>query len=117
PVFFEVGLVLLMPIIVEAARRTGKPPFLAGIPLLAGLSIVHGTLPPHPAAMLAATEYHADLGKTILWGLVVGLPAAAVAGPVLGWWMVRRWERRGRVGYPYADEVAFVPAPVMSTED
>jgi gluconate:H+ symporter, GntP family len=94
PVFFEVGLVLLMPIVAEAARRTGRPPVLAGMPLLAGLSIVHGTLPPHPAAMLAAVQYHADLGRTILWGLVVGLPAAAVAGPGLGWFLCRRWDRR-----------------------
>jgi len=94
PVFFEVGLVLLMPIVAEAARRTGKPPVLAGMPLLAGLSIVHGTLPPHPAAMLAATQYHADLGRTILWGLVVGLPAAAVAGPGLGWFLIRRWDKK-----------------------
>jgi GntP family gluconate:H+ symporter len=94
PVFFEVGLVLLMPIVAEAARRSGRPPILAGMPLLAGLSIVHGTLPPHPAAMLAATQYHADLGRTILWGLCVGLPAAALAGPVLGWIMIRRWEPR-----------------------
>jgi GntP family gluconate:H+ symporter len=93
PVFFEVGLVLLMPIVAEAARRSGRPPILAGMPLLAGLSIVHGTLPPHPAAMLAATQYHADLGRTILWGLCVGLPAAALAGPVLGWMMIRRWDR------------------------
>ena len=94
PVFFEVGLVLLMPIVAEAARRTGKPPVLAGMPLLAGMSIVHGTLPPHPAAMLAVAQYHADMGRTILWGLVVGLPAAAIAGPGLGWLLLRRWERR-----------------------
>jgi GntP family gluconate:H+ symporter len=94
PVFFEVGLVLLMPIVAEAARRTGKPPVLAGMPLLAGLSIVHGTLPPHPAAMLAAVQYHADLGRTILWGLIAGLPAAAIAGPGLGWFLTRRWEKR-----------------------
>lgn len=94
PVFFEVGLVLLMPIVAEAARRTGRPPILAGMPLLAGLSIVHGTLPPHPAALLAATQYHADLGRTILYGLAAGLPAAAIAGPGLGWLLCRRWERR-----------------------
>jgi len=93
PVFFEVGLVLLMPIVAEAARRSGKPPVLVGLPLLAGLSIVHGTLPPHPAAMLAATQFHADLGRTILWGLAVGLPSAALAGPVLGWILLRRWDR------------------------
>jgi gluconate:H+ symporter, GntP family len=96
PVFFEVGLVLLMPIVAEAARRTNRPPVLAGMPLLAGLSIVHGTLPPHPAAMLAAAMYHADLGRTILLGLAAGLPAAALAGPGLGWFLIRRWERKQR---------------------
>jgi GntP family gluconate:H+ symporter len=94
PVFFEVGLVLLMPIVAEAARRTGRPPVLAGMPLLAGLSIVHGTLPPHPAAMLATVQYHADMGRTILWGLMVGLPSAAIAGPGLGWFLCRRWDRK-----------------------
>jgi GntP family gluconate:H+ symporter len=104
PVFFEVGLVLLMPIVAEAARRTGKPPVLAGMPLLAGLSIVHGTLPPHPAALLAATQYHADLGRTILFGLVVGLPAAAIAGPGLGWLLTKRWERRHAAGSKDSEE-------------
>jgi GntP family gluconate:H+ symporter len=113
PVFFEVGLVLLMPIVAEAARRTGKPPILAGMPLLAGMSIVHGTLPPHPAAMLAATQYHADLGRTILWGLVVGLPAAALAGPGLGRLLIWRWDRRrGKAGA--ADEA---PALFAATQE
>jgi gluconate:H+ symporter, GntP family len=94
PVFFEVGLVLLMPIIVESARRSGRPPILVGLPVLAGLSIMHGLIPPHPSAMLAATLYHADVGRTIFWGLVVGIPAAALAGPVLGWFLIRLWERK-----------------------
>jgi GntP family gluconate:H+ symporter len=94
PVFFEVGLVLLMPIIVESARRSGRPAILVGLPVLAGLSITHGLIPPHPSAMLATTVYHADVGRTILWGLVVGIPAAVLAGPVLGWFLIRRWERK-----------------------
>jgi gluconate:H+ symporter, GntP family len=94
PVFFEVGLVLMMPIVAAAARRSERPPILVGVPLLAGLSIVHGTLPPHPAAMLAATQYHADLGRTIAWGLVVGLPAGIMAGPVLQWVLLRFWKKR-----------------------
>jgi GntP family gluconate:H+ symporter len=99
PVFFEVGLVLLMPIVIAAARRSGRPPILVGVPLLAGLSIMHGLVPPHPAAMLAATQYHADLGRTIFWGLIVGIPAAAIAGPLLGSVLIRRWLRkRARAG-------------------
>ena len=93
PVFFEVGLVLLMPIVAETARRSRRPAILVALPMLAGLSIVHGTLPPHPAAMLAVAQFHADLGRTILWGLAAGLPAAALAGPGLSWFLVRRWER------------------------
>ena len=94
PVFFEVGLVLLMPIVIAAARQSGRPPILVGIPLLAGLSIMHGLVPPHPAAMLAAAQYHADMGRTIFWGLIVGIPAAAIAGPLLGWVLTRRWLRK-----------------------
>lgn len=104
PVFFEVGLVLLLPIVADAARRSHRPPILVALPVLAGLSIVHGTLPPHPAAMLAVTEYHADMGRTILWGLVVGLPAAALAGPCLSWFLMRRWERRRAKGEATAAE-------------
>jgi GntP family gluconate:H+ symporter len=104
PVFFEVGLVLLLPIVAEAARRSHRPPILVALPVLAGLSIVHGTLPPHPAAMLAVTEFHADLGRTILWGLAAGLPAAALAGPGLGWFLMRRWERHRAKGEVAAAE-------------
>jgi GntP family gluconate:H+ symporter len=117
PVFFEVGLVLLMPIVAEAARRTGKPPVLAGMPLLAGLSIVHGTLPPHPAAMLAVAQYHADLGRTILWGLVVGLPAATLAGPGLGWYLTRRWDKRhGPIVAESKDDSPTLFAPTAEEE-
>jgi gluconate:H+ symporter, GntP family len=83
PVFFEVGLVLLMPIIADAAERSGRSPVITGLPVLAGLSITHGLLPPHPAALLASTAYHADLAHVIFFGLVAGIPAAALAGPVL----------------------------------
>jgi GntP family gluconate:H+ symporter len=94
PVFFEVGLVLLMPIVIAAARQSGRPPILVAIPLLAGLSIMHGLVPPHPAAMLAAAQYHADMGRTIFWGLIVGIPAAVIAGPLLGWVLTQRWLRK-----------------------
>jgi gluconate:H+ symporter, GntP family len=95
PVFFEVGLILMMPLVLAAAERSRRPPMLVAMPLLAGLSIMHSTVPPHPGAVLAAATFHADWGRTIFWGLVAGIPAAIVAGPALGWLYIRRWEKRG----------------------
>jgi GntP family gluconate:H+ symporter len=90
PVFFQVGFVLLVPLVFTIARRTGMSLVKIGIPLVAGLSVVHGMLPPHPAAMLAVAAYHADVGRTILYGLVVGLPTASLAGPVFAARIARR---------------------------
>lgn len=95
PVFFEVGLVLLMPIVADAARRSGRPPMLVGLPVLAGLSAMHCLLPPHPAALLAAAEYHAALAPVMLWGLLVGIVAAILGGPVLYAVLLRIWARPG----------------------
>src|SRR5436305_1716524 len=90
PVFFQVGFVLLIPLVFTIGRQTGLSLIKIGIPLVAGLSVVHGMLPPHPAAMLAVGAFNADVGRTILYGLVVGLPTAALAGPVYGAWAARR---------------------------
>ena len=90
PVFFQVGFVLLIPLVFTIARRTGMSLIKIGIPLVAGLSVVHGMLPPHPAAMLAVTAYHADVGRTILYGLLVGLPTASLAGPIFAAWIAPR---------------------------
>ncbi|HEY4974817.1 MAG TPA: SLC13 family permease, partial [Steroidobacteraceae bacterium] len=109
PVFFEVGVVLMLPIIAAAARRNGGQPIIVGLPLLAGLSIVHGTLPPHPAAMLAVTQFHADLGRTILFGLAVGLPAAVVAGPVLQQVLARFWRGKPVRDLAVGDTLRAVP--------
>src|SRR5215218_5008014 len=62
PVFFQVGFVLLVPLVFTIARRTGTSLVKVGLPLVAGLSVVHGMVPPHPAAMLAAVTYEADVG-------------------------------------------------------
>jgi len=82
PAFFEVGFVLLVPIAFTVARRTGTSMVIVGLPLVAGLSVVHGLMPPHPAAMMSVMIYHADVGRTILFALLVGIPAALIAGPV-----------------------------------
>jgi gluconate:H+ symporter, GntP family len=82
PVFFEVGFVLLIPIAYTVARRTRTSLVLVGLPMLAGLSVVHALVPPHPAAMLAVTMFHADVGRTILYALLIGIPTACIAGPL-----------------------------------
>jgi GntP family gluconate:H+ symporter len=84
PVFFEVGFVLLVPIAFTVAKRTGTSMVMVGIPMVAGLSVVHGLVPPHPAALVAVTAYNADIGRTIAYALIVGVPTAALAGPIFG---------------------------------
>ena len=90
PVFFQVGFVLLIPLVFTIARRSGLSLVKIGIPLVAGLSVVHGMVPPHPAAMLAAQAYQADVGRTIVYAILVGLPTAALAGPIFGSWIAPR---------------------------
>jgi gluconate:H+ symporter, GntP family len=90
PVFFQVGFVLLIPLVFTIARQTGTSLVKIGIPLVAGLSVVHGFVPPHPAAMLAVVAFKADVGLTILFAILVGLPTAALAGPVYATWIAPR---------------------------
>jgi GntP family gluconate:H+ symporter len=90
PVFFQVGFVLLIPLVFTIARRTGMSLVKIGIPLVAGLSVVHGLVPPHPAAMLAVDAYQADVGLTIAYAIVVGLPTASLAGPIFASWIAPR---------------------------
>ncbi|EPY12285.1 GntP family permease [Paenibacillus alvei] len=90
PVFFEVGVILLIPIVFTVARKTKKSLLQIGIPILAGLSTVHGLVPPHPAPMIAIDAYQADLGRTILYSLLVGIPTAIIAGPLFGKFIGKR---------------------------
>ena len=84
PVFFQVGIVLLMPILFSVAIEAGMSVVMVGIPMIIGLLTVHCIVPPHPAATAVAIGLNADIGKVILYGLIVGFPAAAIAGPVFG---------------------------------
>jgi len=90
PVFFQVGFMLLIPLVFTVARRTGVSLVKIGISLVAGLSVVHGMVPPHPAAMLAVGTYKADVGLTIAYAILVGLPTAALAGPIFASWIAPR---------------------------
>src|SRR5688572_272538 len=90
PVFFQVGLVLLIPLVFIMAQKTRMPFLQIGIPLVAGLSVMHGLVPPHPGPMAAIEVLKADVGKTILYSLLVGTPTAILAGPMLGKFLARR---------------------------
>lgn len=89
PLFFEVGVVLLVPVVILVARRTHNPLMRVGIPALAGLSILHGLVPPHPGPLVAIDALKADLGYTLLLGLVVAAPTLVISGPLLARLMVR----------------------------
>ena len=82
PLFFEVGVVLLVPIVLLVARRTNLSLMKVGIPALAGLSVLHGFVPPHPGPLVAIDSLGADLGITLALGLLVAIPTVIVAGPV-----------------------------------
>ncbi|AYD90610.1 gluconate transporter [Actinomyces lilanjuaniae] len=89
PLFFEVGVVLLIPIVMLVARRCALPVILVGIPALAGLSALHGLVPPHPGPLIAIDAVGADLGLTLGLGLVVAVPTVVVSGPLAARYMAR----------------------------
>jgi gluconate:H+ symporter, GntP family len=84
PMFFEIGLVLLMPVIYLVARRSQLSLIAVGIPALAGLSAMHGLVPPHPGPLTAIDLLKADLGITLALGVLVAIPTVIVAGPLFG---------------------------------
>jgi GntP family gluconate:H+ symporter len=84
PMFFEIGLVLLMPVIYLVSRRSQLSLITVGIPALAGLSAMHGFVPPHPGPLTAIGLLHADLGITLALGVAVAIPTIVLAGPLFG---------------------------------
>ena len=90
PLFFEVGFVLLVPIAFTVARRVGVSVLMVGLPMVAGLSVVHALVPPHPAAMLAVQAYQASVGQTLMYAILIGVPTAIIAGPVFAKFIVPR---------------------------
>ncbi|ERL65359.1 YojA [Schleiferilactobacillus shenzhenensis LY-73] len=80
--FFEVGIVLLIPIIFAIAAEAGVPILTLGIPMAAALSVTHGFLPPHPAPTAIATALGAPAGTVLAYGILVAIPAVYIAGPL-----------------------------------
>ena len=94
PVFFDVAFIILVPMIYALQRQTGKSLLAFGIPLLAGLAITHGFIPPTPGPVAVADIIGANLGWVIAMGFIVGIPSAIVAGLWFG-----RWDSPSRHGW------------------
>lgn len=82
PLFYNVGFVLLVPLVFSVVQQTRVPPIYLGIPLFASLSVTHGYLPPHPAPTAMLPIFGAEMGKTLMYGILVALPAMICAGPL-----------------------------------
>src|SRR5665647_3283592 len=81
--FYDVGFFIMIPLIFTVAATTGLPLLYVGLPILAALSVTHGFLPPHPAPTAIVTLFHADLGKTLIYGIIAAIPAIIISGPIL----------------------------------
>ena len=82
PMFYSVGFVILVPLVFTVAATTRLPLLYVGLPMLTSLSVTHGYLPPHPAPTAIVGMFNADFGKTLLYGLIIAIPAIIVAGPL-----------------------------------
>jgi gluconate:H+ symporter, GntP family len=80
--WFPVALILLTPILNTLTRETNRPYLQLALPLLAFLSVMHGLMPPHPGPVVAVNLLHANTGMVLIWGFIIGIPTAAVAGPL-----------------------------------
>ena len=109
--WFAVGLVLLLPILLTLTRETKKPFLLLAIPLISMLSVMHGLMPPHPGPVVAIATLHANTGMVLLWGFVIGIPVAFVAGPIFARHAVRRVEADPPPMPDLAKRAELIPPP------
>src|ERR1700722_5483198 len=82
PLFYNVGFVLMVPLIFSVVYKYKLPAVYIGLPMLASLSVTHGFLPPHPATAALAAQFHANMGKTLMYGMTMAIPAVLLAGLV-----------------------------------
>ena len=82
PLFYNVGFVLMVPLIFSVVYKYKLPAVYIGLPMLASLSVTHGFLPPHPSPAALVQQFHANMGKTLLYGMTIAIPAIILAGPV-----------------------------------
>lgn len=84
PLYYNAGFVILVPLVFMLAKKTGLPLLYIAIPMAASLSTTHCFLPPHPGPVVLINAFKADVGKTLLYGVCIAIPAVIIAGPVLG---------------------------------
>src|SRR5688500_9439484 len=82
PLFYNVGFVLVIPLIFSVVYRYKFPAVYIGLPMLASLSVTHGFLPPHPSPTFLVAQFGADMGQTLLYGIIVAIPTVIIAGPL-----------------------------------
>lgn len=105
PLFYNVGFVLVVPLIFSVVYRYKFPAVYIGLPMLAALSVTHGFLPPHPSPSYLVAQFGADMGQTLLYGIMVGIPTVIVAGPLFS-----RTLRRIHTQLPDTFKPSAVPA-------
>jgi len=82
PLFYGVGFVLLVPLVITVAARYNLPAVYLGLPTLAALSVTHGFLPPHPSPVALAEQFNASIGLTLFYGIIIAIPTIIIAGPI-----------------------------------
>jgi gluconate transporter len=102
PIFFEVGFIILVPLVWNLARESKRSLLYYGLPMAAALTVTHSLVPPHPAPAAAAQLLGADLGRTILYGAAASIPMAIMGGIVYGGWLSKR---------------LFIPVPAMAVRE
>jgi Gnt-I system high-affinity gluconate transporter len=84
PLYYNAGFVILVPLVFSIAKRTGLPLLYIAVPMAASLSTTHCFLPPHPGPVVLINAFHANTGKTLVYGILMAIPAVIIAGPLLG---------------------------------
>jgi Gnt-I system high-affinity gluconate transporter/Gnt-II system L-idonate transporter len=127
PLFYNAGFVLLIPIVFTLAASTGLPLVYIGMPMAASLSVTHGFLPPHPGPTAIAVIFNADIGMTLVYGIILAIPTIVLAGPVFasflrgikanppkGLFQVKQFEDAQMPGYGISLFTALVPVLLMA---
>lgn len=97
PLFYNIGFVLMVPLIFTVAAQTKLPAVYLGIPMLASLSVTHGYLPPHPSPTALVQQFHASMGLTLLYGILLAVPAIILAGPVFSRYLKQYTSEPGKM--------------------